>query len=56
MTVVDIGKVKNRTGGTVVVKWDDHSRQVFAGPWQVPGKAGTAREAIIKAEAYCATK
>jgi hypothetical protein len=49
-----IGHVKGRSGKSYEVKWDPASRDVYVSyaGWSQCGKAGSAGEAMRRAEAY----
>lgn len=55
MAAVVIGRVQSgKTRKSYEVKWDEVSKDVYVsyGGWSYVGKASSAREAMIKAEAW----
>lgn len=50
-----IGKVKSPKGNVYEVKWDSYTKDLYVGVSHV-GKAGSASEAMIKAEAFVYNK
>jgi len=58
MPAIVIGTVKSGSGKTYEVKWDQMSKDVYVswGGWAHVGKASTANEAMIKAEAWLYNK
>lgn len=49
-----IGHVKLPSGKRIAVAWDQYSREVYVhwAGWSYVGHAGSAREAMTKAEAW----
>lgn len=58
MSAKVIGKVKSPGGKSYEVKWDPASKDVYVSyaGWSACGKASSATEAMIKAEAYIYNK
>jgi hypothetical protein len=54
MPSTNIGRVKSPSGKSYEVKWDTHSHDVYVswGGWSHIGRASSASEAKIKAEAW----
>jgi hypothetical protein len=53
-----IGRVKSGGGKTYEVKWDQTGKDVYVswGGWSHIGKANSANEAMVKAEAWLYNK
>jgi hypothetical protein len=59
MSAILIGKVKGgQSGKSYDVKWDQHSKDIYVSiyGWKHAGKASSASEAMVKAEAWLYTK
>lgn len=55
MAAIVIGRVKSPKGNTYEVKWDSYAKDVYVAGSHI-GKASSAAEAMIKAEAYVYNK
>lgn len=55
MAATSIGKVKSPKGNVFEVKWDSYTKDLYVGAHHV-GKASSASEAMIKAEAFVYNK
>lgn len=60
MAAVVIGRVKAGSGKSCQVKWDEASRDVYVeltwGYWVHAGKASSAHDAMVRAEAHVYNK
>lgn len=58
MSANGIGRVKSGSGKSYEVKWDSSSRDVYVswGGWSSAGKASSAGETMLKAEAWLYSK
>ena len=58
MAAIVIGKVKAGSGKIYEVKWDQSGRDVYVSyaGWANVGKASSANEAMVKAEAWLYNK
>ncbi len=58
MSASVIGQVRSGSGKTYDVKWDEPSKDVYVSwaGWSNVGKASSAHEAMVKAEAWLYNK
>ena len=58
MSATIIGRVESGSKKSYEVKWDESSKDVYVswGGWSKVGKASSAHEAMIKAEAWLYNK
>ncbi|HPS30949.1 MAG TPA: hypothetical protein PLZ43_11885 [bacterium] len=58
MSATVIGKVKAGSGKTFEVKWDQGDKNIYVAwaGWTKIGQAGSASEAMVKAEAWLYNK